>query len=173
MCQEAEYLVWSLFCYLWFCFVKLLFLFQVFPALCRNNIPGIIPGRKQNSWSQHSRVCLRVMFYSLHGAFHFGMHWAHSLPTPRNFVSKLSSSPGVANTDVKRAGELFCPHSQCFLDTSVHHLLGRSEICFSTWHLEGACPAGCLFPLILKTKDFVGIAGQKLTVVYRRSGKHF
>ena len=55
-------------------FVFLLFLFQVLPAHCRNNAPGVIPGRKQNSRSQHGRVCLRVMFYSLHGAFHFGMH---------------------------------------------------------------------------------------------------
>lgn len=48
--------------------------FQVFPAYCRSNTPGVIPGRKQESWSQHGRVCPRVMFYSLHGAFHFGMH---------------------------------------------------------------------------------------------------
>lgn len=57
-----------------------LFLFQTFAAHCRSNSPCVIPGRKQNSWSQQGRVCGRVcgrlVFYSLHGVFHVGMHWA-------------------------------------------------------------------------------------------------
>ncbi|KAF2987697.1 hypothetical protein EK904_004848 [Melospiza melodia maxima] len=33
---------------------------DAFPAHCRNNSPGVIPGRKQNSWSQHGRHFLEV-----------------------------------------------------------------------------------------------------------------
>lgn len=105
MCQETEYWVWSLFCHLRFWFIKLLFLFQVFPAHCRN-IPGVVSEKKK--WCQHCRGFLRVIFSSLRGTFHFGISWADSLLPPRCLLSRFSSSPRVAATDVKRTGQHFC-----------------------------------------------------------------
>lgn len=61
----------------------------------------------------------------------------HSLLPPRNVLSRLSSSPGAASTDVRRTGWRFsvCPLSPCFPDPSTQHLLGRSVRCSPTRHL--------------------------------------
>lgn len=52
----------------------------------------------------------------------------HSLLPPRDALSRLSSSPGAANIDVRRPGWRFsgCPLSPRFPDPSAQHLPGRS-----------------------------------------------
>lgn len=85
----------------------------------------------------------------------------HSLLPPRDVLSRLSSSPGAANADVRRAAWRFYPLSPCFPDPSAQGLPGRSERCSPARHLGvpalqgvaflSSCKPSIFWPLMLLT----------------------